>query len=106
MTHPALQMYSTRSGLYPATHQSATAHWASRKASIALKSATMNITINGEPRPIESGTSLDQLVQLLDLQGKRLAIEVNQEIVPRGRFASFQLSENDNVEIVHAIGGG
>lgn len=66
----------------------------------------MNIIINGERRPLEPGTSLDDLVQLLDLKGKRLAIEVNQEIVPRGQFEHFKLSDNDHVEIVHAIGGG
>ena len=66
----------------------------------------MNITLNGEQRTLESPISLDELVQLLDLKGKRLAIEVNQEIVPRGQFDTFQLSENDSVEIVHAIGGG
>jgi thiamine biosynthesis protein ThiS len=66
----------------------------------------MNIIINGERRPLEPGTSLDELVQLLDLKGKRLAIEVNQEIVPRGQFEQFKLSDNDHVEIVHAIGGG
>jgi len=73
---------------------------------IAVKSASMKVIINGEPRELESSTSIEQLVQLLDLQGKRLAIEVNQEIVPRSQFASFQLSEHDRVEIVHAIGGG
>jgi sulfur carrier protein len=66
----------------------------------------MKIIINGELRELESGTSLENLVQLLDLQGKRLAIEVNQAIVPRSQFASFQLTEQDQVEIVHAIGGG
>ncbi len=76
------------------------------KAPIAVKSAAMNIIINGEHRPLEPGTSLDELVQLLDLKGKRLAIEVNQEIVPRGQFEHFKLSDNDHVEIVHAIGGG
>jgi sulfur carrier protein len=72
----------------------------------AVKSPTMKIIINGEPRELQSRTSLEELVQLLDLQGKRLAIEVNQAIVPRSQFASFQLSEHDQVEIVHAIGGG
>jgi thiamine biosynthesis protein ThiS len=66
----------------------------------------MKIIINGEPRDIESRTSIEQLVQLLDLQGKRLAIEVNHAIVPRSEFAIYQLSEHDQVEIVHAIGGG
>ena len=81
-------------------------HRSNPAARIALKSAAMNITINGEQRELESRASLEDLVQLLDLKGKRLAIEVNQEIVPRSRFADFQLSEHDRVEIVHAIGGG
>jgi len=66
----------------------------------------MNIIINGEPRTIEPHTSLGDLLHLLDLKGKKLAIEVNQEIVPRSQFDNYQLCENDNVEIVHAIGGG
>jgi thiamine biosynthesis protein ThiS len=43
---------------------------------------------------------------ILELQGKRLALEVNQELVPRSQFATFVLQPNDAVEIVHAIGGG
>lgn len=66
----------------------------------------MKIILNGEPRELESRSSLEDLVQLLDLKGKRLAIEVNQTIIARGQFADFQLSEQDRVEIVHAIGGG
>lgn len=66
----------------------------------------MKIIINGEARELGAQTSLEQMIQLLDLQNKRLAVEVNQAIVPRSQFASFQLSENDQVEIVHAIGGG
>jgi len=72
----------------------------------AVKSPPMKIIINGEPRELDSGTSIEKLLQLLDLQGKRLAIEVNQAIVPRSQYASYQLSEHDQVEIVHAIGGG
>lgn len=66
----------------------------------------MNITVNGESRELEPHTSLEQLIQLLDLQGKRLAIEVNRNIVPRSEYTNYQLSEHDQVEIVHAIGGG
>ena len=83
MTRPAYQMYSTRSAVF-----------------------FLLAAFSGEQRTLESPISLDELVQLLDLKGKRLAIEVNQEIVPRGQFDTFQLSENDSVEIFHAIGGG
>ena len=64
------------------------------------------ITVNGENHTLTGPTSLKQLVSELDLENKRLAIEVNQDIVPRGEYADFLLKDNDKVEIVHAIGGG
>ena len=66
----------------------------------------MNITVNGENRTIEANSNLAQLLQALDLQGKRIAVEVNRDIVPRSEYDSFVLSDNDQVEIVNAIGGG
>ena len=66
----------------------------------------MNITVNGENRTIEANSSLAQLLQALDLQGKRIAVEVNRDIVPRSEYNSFVLSDDDQVEIVNAIGGG
>lgn len=66
----------------------------------------MNISINGEQRTLEEGLTLQQLIAMLELENKRLAIEVNQEIVPRGEHASYTLKQNDKVEIVQAIGGG
>jgi sulfur carrier protein len=66
----------------------------------------MNVTINGEARNLEPDTSLLTLLGLLELEGKRLAIEVNRNIVPRSQFADFLLSDNDAIEIVQAIGGG
>jgi len=62
----------------------------------------MNIAINGEPRTFEDGLSLQQLISLLGLENKRLAIEVNQEIVPRSEHDSYILKQDDKVEIVHA----
>jgi sulfur carrier protein len=46
------------------------------------------------------------LVENLQLNGQRLAIEVNLEIVPRSRYGEYQLADGDRVEIVNAIGGG
>jgi len=66
----------------------------------------MNILLNGKPEQFDSATTAAQLVEKLGLQGKRIAMEVNQEIVPRSNYDSFQLSENDKVEIINAVGGG
>lgn len=66
----------------------------------------MNVTINGESRSLESGVSLSQLLNLLGLEGKRIAVEVNRDIVPRSEYDSLKLSDNDTIEIVNAIGGG
>lgn len=66
----------------------------------------MNIIVNGESQSLESDTSLQQLLVMLGLDGKRIAVEVNRDIVPRSDYDSFKLSENDTIEIVNAIGGG
>ena len=66
----------------------------------------MNITVNGESRSLESEASLGQLLEILGLNGKRIAVEVNRDIVPRSDYDNFQLSDKDSIEIVNAIGGG
>jgi len=66
----------------------------------------MNITLNGEPHKLADGATAQQLIEELNLVGKRLAMEVNREIVPRSTFAEHLLQPDDHVEIVHAIGGG
>lgn len=66
----------------------------------------MQVNINGKTRNIETNTSLATLVEQLDLQGKRIAIEINREIVPRSQYPERMLNEQDQIEIVGAIGGG
>jgi sulfur carrier protein len=66
----------------------------------------MNILLNGEPQQVPDSITAAQLVENLGLTGKRLAMEVNQEIVPRSTFQEFVINPDDRVEIVHAIGGG
>jgi large subunit ribosomal protein L33 len=51
-------------------------------------------------------TSATQLIQLLGLEGKRLAIEANMEIIPRSTFDTYFFKPGDKIEIVQAIGGG
>jgi len=64
------------------------------------------IYINGDRRPVPEGQTLADLVKELDLEGRRVAVEVNEEIVPRSRYGDFVLSSGDRVEVVAAIGGG
>ena len=66
----------------------------------------MQVVLNGEPRTLPPGTTLAALLAQLALAGRRIAVEVNEEIVPRGEHAATVLRDNDRVEIVHAIGGG
>ncbi len=64
------------------------------------------ITVNGAPRRLDSPILVSQLLDLLELTGKRLAVERNGEIVPRSQHALTQLADGDALEIVVAVGGG
>lgn len=66
----------------------------------------MQISVNGEAMQLADGATLMDLLTLLKLQDVRVAVELNQEIVPRSRHAGQTLHEQDRIEIVHAIGGG
>jgi len=66
----------------------------------------MNIQLNGAGRDIPDNSTAQDLVILLGFRDKRLAIELNREIVPRSTYASTVLKDGDEIEIVHAIGGG
>ena len=66
----------------------------------------MEIIVNGEPRAVPAGASPARVIELLALAGRRIAVEVNGEIVPRSRHAEHELKPGDRVEIVHAVGGG
>lgn len=66
----------------------------------------MDIVLNGEPRTIAANTTLLQLLQAEGLGERRVAVEVNSEIVPRSQHGEHPLAEGDRVEIVHALGGG
>ncbi|MGK9066865.1 sulfur carrier protein ThiS [Stutzerimonas chloritidismutans] len=66
----------------------------------------MLIELNGERHELPDGQSVADLLQRLDLVGRRLAVELNRDIVPRSQHAATLLAEGDKVEIVHAIGGG
>ena len=66
----------------------------------------ITILLNGEKTEIDAGTNIEQLLQKLNIENKRLAVEINQEIIPRSEFSTQTFSDMDKVEIVQAIGGG
>ena len=66
----------------------------------------MEIFVNGESRQLSEDMTVRRLLVEMGLTDKRLAVEVNLEIVPRSRHVSHILRAGDRVEIVHAIGGG
>lgn len=66
----------------------------------------MNIYINGKLHEFTTPITLAELIEQLGLTGKRIAVELNQEIAPRSQYTQITLQENDQLEIVHAIGGG
>jgi sulfur carrier protein len=66
----------------------------------------IEITVNGESHRLDSSLPVSQLLDRLELTGKRLAVELNGEIVPRSQHAATLLNDGDKLEIVVAVGGG
>ena len=66
----------------------------------------IRLTINGQSYHFETSTNVAQLIEHLELQGKRIAIERNGEIVPRSQFSEQFLADGDQLEVVVAVGGG
>ena len=66
----------------------------------------MQIQLNGDAVELPDPMTVADLIAHLELTGKRLAVEVNEDIVPRSQHPELTLSEGDRVEVVHAIGGG
>jgi sulfur carrier protein len=66
----------------------------------------MQILLNGEPVSVDDAATVTALIEQLGLTGKRIAVEINENIVPRSAHGSTSLQTGDRVEIVHAIGGG
>ncbi|MES9843953.1 MAG: sulfur carrier protein ThiS [Candidatus Sedimenticola sp. PURPLELP] len=66
----------------------------------------MQIFINGEEKQFPDGSNMAAIIESLELTGQRIAVEVNEELVPRSTFDSHLLQPGDQIEIVNAIGGG
>ncbi|MBS0194162.1 MAG: sulfur carrier protein ThiS [Proteobacteria bacterium] len=66
----------------------------------------MQIFLNGQARQCDAATTIADLLADEGHAQRRVAVEVNQAIVPRSAHASHRLAEGDRVEVVTAFGGG
>ena len=66
----------------------------------------MQVTVNDEPQRLPLGATVADLVTTLGLGPRRVAVEVNREIVARATYAATVLYDGDTVEIIHFVGGG
>jgi sulfur carrier protein len=66
----------------------------------------MNLIVNGQPRVTSDRITLAELLAEMELSPKRVAVEVNLEVVPRGEHETHVLREGDRLEIVTFVGGG
>ncbi|KAF0219624.1 MAG: sulfur carrier [Geobacteraceae bacterium] len=65
----------------------------------------MEITVNGEQKIVESISMLN-LLESMNIDSRRVAVELNLEILPKREYATTMLNEGDKIEIVHFVGGG
>ena len=72
----------------------------------ATRLHSVKIILNGQEKPLAAPITVAALLQEMGFSERRVAVEVNREIVPRSRHGEVQLRDNDRVEVVFAIGGG
>ena len=68
--------------------------------------AEIVVTVNGTPRPLAAGTTVARLIELLEIDPQRVAVERNLDVVPRATWAAAALGDGDQVEVVTFVGGG
>ena len=68
--------------------------------------SAVRVIINGDEKEVAAGTTVAALLRELDASPKRVAVEVNRELVTRGEYDETILAEGDRIEIVTFVGGG
>ncbi|ALE52106.1 thiamine biosynthesis protein ThiS [Candidatus Thioglobus autotrophicus] len=66
----------------------------------------MIIIVNGQQLEIEKSATADNLINQLNYQDQRIALEINEAIIPKSKHDKFELNEGDQIEIIKAVGGG
>ena len=68
--------------------------------------ATINILLNGENHEVPAEIDLDQLLELFLLPKKRVAIEINNNVLRQSEWSKTNIKDSDKIEVVHFVGGG
>ena len=66
----------------------------------------ISVEVNGEPRQVAAGTSIAAMLREIGIEPQKVAVEHNLEVVPRSTLEDVQVSDGDQFEIVHFVGGG
>ncbi|QQS42518.1 MAG: sulfur carrier protein ThiS [Acidobacteriota bacterium] len=66
----------------------------------------MKIVVNGEPKEVPLGLSLQRLIEHLEIPTERVAVELNLDVVPKAKWPEVDVKEEDKLEIIHFVGGG
>jgi len=66
----------------------------------------VKLTVNGKDREVRCSTTLTELVQELQITAPHFAVALNQQVIPKSKYPDTAIKDGDQVEIVHAVGGG
>jgi sulfur carrier protein len=66
----------------------------------------MNIILNNTINEVHENITIEELLLLNNIRSRYIAVEINKRIIPKSKYKEYQLSEDDKVEIITAIGGG
>ena len=66
----------------------------------------MKLTINGKEREVHSSKTVTELVQELEINAPNIAVALNCQVIPKSQYPDTFIKEGDQIEIVHAVGGG
>jgi len=69
-------------------------------------SPSIQVRLNGKDREVADGLSVTELLRSLDLEPERIVVELNRAILERASYAETPVSEGDQIELVHFVGGG
>ncbi len=66
----------------------------------------MKLLLNGEEKVLADGISVLDMLNALEIERRGIAVELNREVVPKGRHEETRLKEGDTVEVIRMVGGG
>ena len=66
----------------------------------------MKFELNGEAQEAPAPLSVLDLLERWELRGRRVAVAINAEVVPKSRFREVEIAEGDRIEVIQAVGGG